>query len=294
MVTKSGCAALAAAGLAVSVGAFGALAADMPVKAPPRAVVTTYAWTGAYLGFNLGYGWADRTATFAANDPLTNLILSGTFIIPQSTPAGPAGFNVDGVTGGFQAGYNWQINQRWVSGIELDFNGSAIKGDGRNTFVLFGFAPNQVFASLTAEQKLSWYGTIRARLGWLATDSLLLFGTAGLAYGRIKETAAYTQTAAGSNGNGGFSMICAANVPCMTGSSSRTEVGFAVGAGTEFAATRNVTFKIEYLYMNLGNGGSYNIVAQNVAPALAAASMRVNTGTLDFHNVRFGVNYRFN
>jgi opacity protein-like surface antigen len=46
-----------------------ALAADIaPVyKAPPPAV-TTYSWTGWYIGGHAGYGWGDHDVTISHND----------------------------------------------------------------------------------------------------------------------------------------------------------------------------------------------------------------------------------
>jgi outer membrane immunogenic protein len=36
--------------------------------------------------------------------------------------------------------------------------------------------------------KLEWFGTSRSRLGFLATPNILLYGTAGVAYGQVKDT----------------------------------------------------------------------------------------------------------
>ena len=39
-----------------------AIAADMPVKAPPPAPAPVYTWTGCYIGGNIG--WAQVSARF--------------------------------------------------------------------------------------------------------------------------------------------------------------------------------------------------------------------------------------
>ena len=50
-----------------------ALAADMPVKAPPRtAAAAVYSWTGFYAGIHGGYGWGDADYAF----PVTNIFTS--------------------------------------------------------------------------------------------------------------------------------------------------------------------------------------------------------------------------
>jgi outer membrane immunogenic protein len=48
---------------------------------------------------------------------------------------------------------------------------------------------------LTTDHKLEWFGTTRPRLGFLATPNLLLYGTAGVAYGQTKDT--FTANTAG-------------------------------------------------------------------------------------------------
>ena len=41
--------------------------------------------------------------------------------------------------------------------------------------------------TINASQQVKWYSTVRARLGWLAANNLLLFGTGGFAFGRVDE-----------------------------------------------------------------------------------------------------------
>ena len=72
-----------------------------------------------------------------------------------------------GVAGGGQLGYNWQTGQ-FVFGAETDIQISGADDT---------FAP----------YKLSnpWFGTLRGRAGF-AINNVLLFGSAGLAYGGLK------------------------------------------------------------------------------------------------------------
>src|SRR6267143_360008 len=76
------------------------LPANLPLKAP--AARTLYNGTGFYVGGHFGYG----DASFG---PGTNpLPLQGVFLPPS-----PAG-----LIGGFQAGYNRQLSNRLVLGVE--------------------------------------------------------------------------------------------------------------------------------------------------------------------------------
>ena len=45
--------------------------------------------------------------------------------------------------------------------------------------------------SLTFDQRLEWFGTVRGRAGVLATPRVLLYATGGLAYGSFKSTGAF-------------------------------------------------------------------------------------------------------
>ncbi len=106
--------ALLASGIATS-----ALAADLPArvytKAPPP-VVDVYNWTGFYIGGNIGYSWG-RSSDYST---LTNG--AGTVLFANSSAV-----NLDGVVGGGQVGYNWQV-QNWVVGVEADIQGTDEKG----------------------------------------------------------------------------------------------------------------------------------------------------------------------
>ena len=95
-------------------------------------------------------------------------------------------FNINGALGGVQAGYNWQVNQNWLLGVETDFDWSQTQGKRTSTFNLAG-APSSNF---TASADVTSFGTVRARFGYLPTNSLLLFGTAGFAYGHVNEKGA--------------------------------------------------------------------------------------------------------
>jgi outer membrane immunogenic protein len=122
--------------------------------------------------------------SYTPNDSATlSSTCSQRFAPGRSTCVRPATFGIGGGFGGFQAGYNWQSN-RWLAGVEADFDWAAIKGNGTSNFTLEVFPANY-----QATENIKWFGTVRARLGWLPTDNLLLYGTGGLAYGRVEAGA---------------------------------------------------------------------------------------------------------
>lgn len=67
--------------------------------------------------------------------------------------------------------------------------------------------------------------------------------------------------------------------------------GYTVGGGFEYAAWRNVSFKAEYLYVNLGSSSITS--AAPATPGSAVSSYGTHFSDLDFHVLRVGVNYHF-
>jgi outer membrane immunogenic protein len=261
-------------------------AADMAVKAPPPVVSS---WTGFYIGGNGGYGWKHTNVTETPADPNTTAVFLGQInVAPASTS-----LNMTGGFGGVQAGYNWQFNERWVAGVETDFDGADIRGNGSAaTAIAFGAAP----ATFNATDKVQWFGTLRARLGFLPTNALLLYATGGLAYGKVDESAnvGLAPGLSNSSGNFGFGYACGTfygNSTCFAGSNSRTSAGWTAGGGAEYEFTRNLSLKFEYLYVNLG-GNTFAIRAVN-AGGSTPSSLNVHFSDTAFNLVRLGVNYRF-
>ena len=132
--------------------------------------------------------------------------------------AGNSGdFNLSGGVAGGTVGANWQINQ-FVVGVEGDIDWANINGS----------TSNGLCVGTTCTTKNTWLGTIRGRAGF-AADRVLFYGTAGGAFGSIQASgAAFTNT-------------------------TSTQFGWTAGAGIEGALTDNLTARIEYLYVDLGN-----------------------------------------
>ncbi len=255
------------------------LPARMPVKAPP--MVPVWSWTGFYIGANAGYSWGrSKTHVDYFN------AASGAAIVPPAGSITDATLNLNGAIAGGQAGYNWQLDSRWVVGLEGDIQWSGQKGDAGflcatpgaignactpgNTALPAGFTGT----SLSLEQKLTWFGTLRGRLGVTVTPDVLVYATGGLAFGEIKTSGTLT----------GATILI--NTASTGFSNSETNAGWTVGAGLEAHLGGNWTGKVEYLYMDLGSvSGSVTNTAANVR---AAYSSKVTDNI-----VRAGLNYKF-
>jgi outer membrane immunogenic protein len=274
--------------IAALCGVFAMVASAPAALAAGPAIATN--WTGFYVGGNVGYGWGNRGADYTANDPGSALLFA-----PLSAPGGkggapaPASFKDSGAIGGLQFGYNSQLNRNWLVGVEADFNGSGVKGSD----VFSSFSPNVGPFTNTVTEKVSWFSTVRARLGYLPMDNLLAYITGGYAFGQVERTVTYAVGGSPLGGGaGGFAFVCPGSfAPCFAGSSSRTASGWTVGAGFEYAVLRNWTIKAEYLYVSLG-GKSVTATAVNGNGAIPS-SFDSNFGNAAFNIVRAGFNYHF-
>jgi outer membrane immunogenic protein len=127
---------------------------------------------------------------------------------------------------------------------------------------------------------VDWWGTVRGRVGY-AVGNFLPYATGGLAYGRV-----------GTNGSC-WAAVWPFGCDQSQGSVSETHIGWTVGAGLESAITNNLTFKVEYLYTDLGsvNVPNYYLDAA-YGGAHYALGDEMQTKTT-FSTVRVGVNYKF-
>lgn len=165
------------------------------------------------------------------------------------TPAGGAAVasNSGGWQIGAQAGYNMDMGG-FVLGAEADLQWSGIGYSellpGGNTF----------------KASTDFFGTLRGRAG-MSFGQVMPYVTGGLAAGR--GTASITDP-----GN-------------VVTSQSNNHLGWTLGAGLEAKATENISFKAEYLYVDLGTQSYAGLPGGNLD-----VSQR-------FGVVRAGVNYKF-
>jgi outer membrane immunogenic protein len=297
---------LATAIAAIALIETSAFAADMAVKAPPLPA-PVYNWTGFYVGGNIGYSWGGRTDLTGIGSAPNGGVPTGFFNFADSQSSG-----LNGAIGGAQIGYNYQFSPTWVGGFEADIQSSGQRGGGQFNDaitsqicrILLG-PPNTCLASsvplsgtaLTSYQaKIDWFGTVRARLGLLVGNQLLVYATGGLAYGRVAVSG---NTSVGAAANDLGTIL---SYTSTTGSfgASETSVGFAVGGGLEgkfsYWLPANWTWKLEYLYVDLGSLDTATSVA--LAPP-SSTSLSPLTSTITTHThfadsiVRVGLNYQF-
>jgi outer membrane immunogenic protein len=270
-------------------GAAGAVADEMTVA--PAAFITSptssLAWTGFYIGANGGYGWSSSSVSYSPNDAAAQAGTCGRVGKGKCIPS--ADYTTQGPLAGGQAGFNWQINSMWLVGVEADYQWANLTGEGVSPFTL----GNVANTNMIADQSIKSFGTARVRMGALLANPILLYGTAGLAYGRVGETLNVQSTGSGSLSSGGFSYRCiVGGSPCFSGASSATLVGWTVGGGAEFALTSHLTFKTEILYIDLGVPKD-TAIAQTTLTKTSPSSFTASFSPAGFVVARGGLNFRF-
>jgi outer membrane immunogenic protein len=231
-----------------------AFAADLPSRkeAPVYvAPVPVFSWTGFYVGADIG-------ASFSATSANPAFTYTGNYI-----PWTGQSFNSSGFMGGGYVGYNYQLNQNFVLGLEGDFQGTTNSKSAT-------WAPSPVLyplASATAKSSLDWLGAINGRLG-VAYDRALFYAIGGAAWGGVGVSGTLDYAA----------------IPVFGLSQSKTLSGFDVGAGVEYAFTPNWVGRVEYRYYGFSNYSISPASAYLVDPARITTS--VNT-------VRVGLAYLF-
>jgi outer membrane immunogenic protein len=214
-----------------------AQAADMPLKAPPRAAPVYSDWNGFYvLGFG-GYSWGKiKPDDFDVSD-----------IFEGGHNPKPKG----GVFG-FGGGYNYQFGS-WVGGLEVDYGFSSEKDDqsfsfsscpDRGTTLRKALHNADIHCSdledgfsIGLKSKIDALGSARLRAGYLFTPNLLAYGTAGLAWGRAKVAVD----------------VCEGS-ECFTLLDSKTNVfGWVAGGGLEYKLFEHMRVRGEYLHYDFGS-----------------------------------------
>ena len=163
---------------------------------------------------------------------------------------------------------------------------------GTSNLGFFGILTTQ---TTTAQQSTDWYGTVRGRVGWLATPNLLLFGTGGFAYGRVADSAnvAFSQNLGLTFPPTFVGINCLAG-SCFPGSSSAIRTGWTAGGGLEWLLDQHWSAKVEYQFVDLGTQ-TVQLIAQNNFATITPFTPSSFSATFHdrFNVVRLGLNYRF-
>jgi outer membrane immunogenic protein len=177
---------------------------------------SSYDWTGFYVGAVAGGGLIDATGPG---------YYYGNYYDISGSEAGA-------VAGG-TAGANLQFGAG-VIGLEGDIMWSSLDVSEA------GYYTGDYYVM---HSDWDWLATVRARAG-VAVDRALIYVTGGLAIVDRKNSFCY-EDPCGSYDDGYYDA-----------EDSGVQVGFAAGAGVEYAVSQHATVKLDYLYIGLPTAGA--------------------------------------
>jgi outer membrane immunogenic protein len=221
-------------GLSALVGSTGAgRAADLPA---PEMRPAYSNWTGLYVGGFGGVGCleANYSPPYVGIDP-----------------------NMAGCVGlaGIYGGYNYQIGS-FLLGVEGDY-GWTIDGH-----LAFAGGEEQTNYALDA------LATARGRIGWLPSESALIYVTGGA--GWLDTT---------------FDGLVGPSA--LSSSASQALFGWVIGGGIEAALTQNIHLKAEYLF------GAFEDGEYDLSTSECRRKCVVDMDVGDLHTFRVGLSYNF-
>lgn len=195
-------------------------------------------WSGGFVGLDAARAWGT-----------SHTDIGGTAV----TDPDPNGW-----LGGAYTGFNYQMPNALVLGVEGDIAGSSI--NHRSDVTILGLGGPLPFPDYYSQVDVNWTGALRARVGY-AFDRFLPYLAGGVALADVDTTF---------------------HNSVSTAKFSDTYVGYTVGAGVEYAVTDRIIGRIEYRYTDFGSKTNTD----------TAGPTRYETD-LSTNELRLGVSFKF-
>lgn len=265
--------------------------ASMAVTAA-TAVAAEDSWTGPYIGIKAGYSAPrgdkgeivlfDTNLDGNFNDTVRNVAGDNVFspgfcsgAAPTPVPTDLCKRDSDNFEGGVQIGYDWHLKGDFVVGVV----GAYTRTNMTDSVTAYTTTPaNYIFT-----RNLRNLYSARARGGKIV-DTILIYGTAGINYGDIRNSFRSSNTANEFIGRG-----------------DNGSIGFEVGGGLERKIGKKASIGLQYLYRELTDD-DFIVRAAPGTTGPTHPFRLVNPQGTDFkrsvsrfesHAIELAVNYRF-
>lgn len=230
-------------------------------------------WDGFYAGVNAGGALGTAKMSFDPNGlfrgPTAGDIADGNFF--RST----RDLNSTGLAGALQVGYQARRG-RFVPGLEAEVGHLGLK----DSFSLRASVPGSGNTYQFNQDFLTtFFSSLRPRLGYVPerfSDNVMLFATAGPSMTRVRVNQRLTQI--------GVNFISDGL------SEARMLLGWAAGGGVEYALSKQLSVKAEYLYVDIG---SIKRDTVSGSPSNFAGYTSSNRADLSAHIMRLGTSFHF-
>jgi outer membrane immunogenic protein len=301
----------------------GALAADLAQAPPPLqspnlqvkvpSPAPVVGWSGPYVGAHITarYNAVDGNITSATfGTPATPIALPP--ISPLSwgcwgnQPCAMQYIDSVSMSVGLYAGWNWQVSSSYVVGVEADSGyaneSSEFHGSPYPANLSFGTPLTPLGASPTDYfgVRTRWDGSARVRGGWLATPSLLLYGTGGLAWAEMSSVSFCRTHQTPGVSNCGFDNYFGGTLGPDVIEHSAVKLGWTVGFGIEVMPWQHWLLRAEYRFADFGYPGmgpfsTFTATDVRTCTGCGTNGPLVVTYQLPMmqHNFEFGLAYKF-
>ena len=249
------------------------------VVLPATAWSQSAAWTGYYLGANVGGRFASDDWVTSAACPNSGICRGG-LVGPDFKQT----FDSTAIRVGAFGGRNWLLGSSWIAGVEGEIgwaNNRNANGPIPGTTVSGGVP--SITNGDTAAVNLQWDAGLRARVGSLIRPDTLLFATAGVALQQVEMVATCN--------NNGTSTYCTQpqGAPHYD-SPTRWMPGWTIGAGLEHMLAGSWLLRLEYRYADFGQANptffTYNLGGGGDDRVFAHVWVKT-------HTVSLGAAYKF-
>jgi outer membrane immunogenic protein len=244
-------------------------------------------WSGVYAGINAGYGTGEVNSW--SNGPLYD----PHSIVDYRLFSGSTIYN--GPVVGGQIGYNYELANKVVLGIEADMAYADINDKAGNSGSQITNIYSNSFDSSNQHYRsgVDWIGTARLRLGY-DLGTFMPYVTGGLAYGGVSNNSASNRVY-GTDFNASFGRIGWNDAS----NNSSVQVGWGAGGGAELKVADSWSIRGEYLYTQLGSlstGSGRSSYAMNGSSSSVSFYPYVgfsqgSIGPFGIHQARVGLNY---
>jgi outer membrane immunogenic protein len=305
-------------GIAVIAALLGprALAADLEGTAPPLAPYSK--WSGPYIGVGLG-------ARFNAVDGNVTSATVGTPPAAIDLRRGSPGYTnplmwwgaapgamqyLDHIAIGTRVygGWNFQVAPTYVVGVEGDFayaNETAVfHGSPYPANLLFG-SPSLPFGASPFDLfrvTTTWDASARVRAGWLATPSMMLYLTAGLALAHFQAESTCSTEATPTVSNCASGNYFSGTLGPAVIRHSSTMLGWTAGSGIDFLLGSHWVLRTQYRFSDFGyppgrGFRAFSFTDTRVCNGCPSATSSPLTVSYELpvmqHVFEFGLAYRF-
>jgi outer membrane immunogenic protein len=273
------------------------LIAGVSAPAFAQGDATSSDWTGPYVGGSLGLSWQPNFDRDTLERLTFDTNRDGNYGDTVRTPTGADAFSPGfcrgralGATPGTCSGDKdkrvaWAVH----AGYDMQFGNIVVGGvvEGGRSMIgnsVSGFSTTP--AGYVLARRIDWDANARLRAGWALPTGTLIYGTGGVAYAKIKNSFATTNTFNSFSGTG----------------AEADEWGWTAGGGIEQKISDNFSIGVLYRYTRLKTEG-YTVTAGQGTPAsttnpfvitpAGSTDIRRTNDIFEHNTVRVTASYRF-